>query len=122
MICIEKIQTVIQYICFIEAIKVDEIFDLVQREVITGPRFLVIRFILDEETEYKMNINDNNIFRIMDRAPREKTCLRACAKCADSHHPAMRKDPSGHLFSIDIFLSIQWFCLQTVKVLIMLRG
>ena len=34
----------------------------------------------------------------------------------------MRKLSSGHLLSIETFYSIQWFCLQTAKALIRLRG
>ena len=39
----------------------------------------------------------------------EENCLRTCAKCADSHHPARAQSFIWPLFSIHIFCSIQWF-------------
>ena len=43
-------------------------------------------------------------------------------KICGSTFPHMRKVSSGHLFSIEIFYSIQWFCLRTVKALIRLHA
>ena len=69
--------------------------------------------------EYSFSLNIIVIY--MGRVKRKK-CLRACAKCADSHYPTYaQRLIRAFALHWNIFSS-KWFCLRIAKALIRLRG
>ena len=62
----------------------------------------------------------HNILLYFIWAASSEKCVRACAKCTDSHH-STRAQSHRHLLVIETVYSIQWFFLRTAKYLVRLH-